>query len=224
MIVKKTNLSEDIMALIKEKIIEGEINPGDRIIETKLAKELGISQTPIREALQRLSGEGIITLVPNKGPVVKTMTMQDVFEIYSMRAMLEGLAMRMAIQHATPKEAAELEQFYMQMKVKCYDDAVETLLPDSSHIHQTIVNLSRHQRLIATYESISFQIALVNRILGRQSTKLKEIEQHKELIDALLARDPDNGERIIRMHVHRSYREFAELGAVDGDSAAFPAF
>jgi DNA-binding GntR family transcriptional regulator len=79
------------------------------------------------------------------------------------------------------------------------------------HIHQTIISLSKHKRLIQTYESISFQIFLVNRILGKESTKLKEVDQHLELIEALKQRDPDNAEKVMRMHIYRSYREFIEL-------------
>lgn len=207
----KQNISRDVVEYIKQLIISGELNPGDRIVETRFARELGISQTPIREAMHQLSGEGIITIVPNKGPVVNELNKSDVFEIYSLRAAIEGLAIRIATQIAPQGEIDKLEAFYMTMKEKSNDDSLDSLLKSSLHIHQSIILLSRHSRLIQTYESISFQIELVNRILGKESTNQKEVVQHWELIEALKLRDPDNAEKVMRKHIYRSYREFIEL-------------
>jgi DNA-binding GntR family transcriptional regulator len=208
---EKQNLSEDLVLYIKQQIIDGELNPGDRIVETKLARELGISQTPVREAIRQLMGEGIITIAPNRGPLVRSLNMKDVFEIYSLRAMLEGLSIRLATQNATEEDIIKLEHFYQQMKEKLHDDSVNSLLQDSLYIHQSIINLSNHSRLISMYKSINFQISLVNRILGRKSTKQKELDQHWELIEALVQRDPDKAEKVMREHIYRSYREFVEL-------------
>lgn len=207
----KHNISREVVEYIKQSILSGELNPGDRIVETRFARELGISQTPIREAMHQLSGEGIVVIVPNKGPVVKELQRSDVFEIYSLRAAIEGLAIRIASQIAPQEAIDELEGFYEAMKVKLVDEAVDSLLADSFQIHQSIINLSKHERLMNMYGSISFQISLVNRILGTQSTKQKEVDQHLELIEALKSRDPAQAEKIMRMHIYRSYREFIEL-------------
>lgn len=211
LLIQKQNISEELVKYIKHQIITGELNPGDRIVETKLARELGVSQTPVREAIRHLHGEGILTIVPNKGPLVRTLDSKDVFEIYSIRSMLEGLAIRLATQHATDAQIAELESFYEQMKRKLHDDGVVSLLPDSLHIHQTIIEMAGHSRLLNMYQSISFQISLVNRLLGARSSKQKEIDQHAELIEALQRRDPDEAERTMRNHIFRSYRDFVLL-------------
>jgi DNA-binding GntR family transcriptional regulator len=214
-ILDNKNISEDIVELIKQQIVDGELNPGDRIVETKLAKELGISQTPVREAVRQLSGEGIIKIVTNKGPIVREFYMRDVFEIYSLRAVLEGLAIRLATFNASEEDIRQLQEFYETMKAKLHDDEVPSLLQESLYIHQSIIRLSNHERLTSIYKSISFQISLVNRILGKKSTKAKEVEQHWELVEALIGRDPDEAEKVMRRHIRRSYREFAELNAVD---------
>ncbi|MCQ6559810.1 GntR family transcriptional regulator [Paenibacillus mendelii] len=210
-VLTKQSISGDLVELIKNQILEGDLNPGDRIVETKLAKDYGISQTPVREAIRQLSGEGIIIIVPNKGPMVRDFHMKDVFEIYSLRAVYEGLAIRIAVMKATDEDILSLQDFYEQMKVKVHDDSIPSLLQDSLHIHQTIIELSSHERLIAMYRTISFQIALVNRILGSASTKEKEIEQHLELIEALSKRDPDEAEKVMRSHIYRSYCEYADM-------------
>jgi len=207
----KQNMSHDLVEFLKQEILGGRLNPGDRIVETKFARELGISQTPVREAVRHLSGEGIVTIVPNRGPVVNELSARDIFEIYSLRASIEGLAIRLATQIATDEEVGALERFYEEMKSKANAEDVVSLLADSLYIHQSIITLSEHTRLIRAYESISFQIALVNRILGNESTKEKEVEQHAELIEALKARDPDKAELTMRKHIYRSYRECLDL-------------
>lgn len=209
--IGKPSMSEELVLFIKQQILEGELKPGDRIIETKLAKELGISQTPVREAIRLLSGQGIITIVNNKGPIVRSLDMNDVFEIYSLRSAFESLAIRLAILHASKEDIHKLEDFYNEMTRKLHDDSVESLLKESLHIHQTIIQLSGHSRLINSYESNSFQIRLAMRILGKQSTKLKEVEQHRELIEALLKGDPDEAELIMKRHIYRSYLEFSDF-------------
>jgi DNA-binding GntR family transcriptional regulator len=219
--LQRNSISEDLVVYIKQQILEGHLNPGDRIVETKLASELGISQTPVREAIRRLQGEGILTVVPNKGPMVCTLDRGDYYEIYSIRSMLEGLAIRLAVLRADDAEIAELEQFYSRMRDKLNDDSVDYLLHDSFHIHETIMKLSKHERLIAMYQSISFQILLANRLLGTKRTKQAEIEQHLELIEALKQRDPDNAERTMRAHIYRSYCEFIELNGLEKDPVEF---
>lgn len=212
---ERQGLSNDIVTLIKQKILDGTLNPGDRIVESKLARELGISQTPVREAIRHLSGEGILTIVPNKGSLVKRLSMQDVFEIYSLRAILEGLAIKLATQLASAQDVADLERFFAAMKAKVDDDSVPSLLADSLQIHNTIIRLANHSRLTSAYSALSFQIARVNRILGQESTKAKEVQQHEELIVALKTGDPDFAEKTMRRHINRSYMEFITLTRTD---------
>lgn len=208
---QKQNVSEELINIIKKQILSGELNPGDRIVETKLARELGLSQSPVREALRQLQGEGIITIVPNKGPSVATLVMKDVFEIYTIRSMLEGLAIRLATKHATDEDIEALETFFNRMKDKLADDSVQYLLEDSLHIHETIIRLSNHTRLFSMYKLITFQVALVNRMLGTRSSKEREVEEHWELIVALKRRNPDEAETIMRKHIYHSYCNFVEL-------------
>ncbi len=209
--LEKQSMSMDLAEFIKQQILDGQLNPGDRIVETKVAKELGISQTPVREAIRQLSGEGIITIVPNKGPMVRTFDMKDIFEVYSLRSMLEGLAIRLAVQHASDQDIEQLVLIFEDMKRKLADDSVESLLQESVQLHQSIIRLSNHSRLIASYDSITFHISLASRILGRVSTKQKEVDQHAELVDAFVRRDPDYAEKVMRKHILRSFNEFREL-------------
>lgn len=214
------SLRADIVSLIKNKIINGDLNPGDRIVESQLVRELGISQTPIREAIHQLVGEQVVDVVPNRGALVRTLSAKDVFEIYSYRAVLEGMAIRLAVQNVTIKDIKHLEQFYGEMKAKLTDDSVELLSQDSSYIHHYIYKLSKHAILLSMYEFISFRIQLVNRVLQRKYSKEQEVAEHLELIEVLKNGDPDEAEKVMREHIYRSYRNFVDIGMFDQNELA----
>lgn len=214
------NLRSEIAFLIKNKIIEGILNPGDRVVESQLARELGISQTPIREAIHQLVGEHVVEVVPNRGALVRTLSAKDIFEIYSYRAVLEGMAIRLAVQNVTIKDIKHLEDFYCEMKAKITDDSVEVLSPDSSYIHHYIYRLSNHSILLFMYEFISFRIQLVNRILQRKYTKENEVSEHLELIEVLKKGDSDEAEKVMRAHIYRSYQNFVDMGMFEENELA----
>lgn len=214
------SLRADIVSLIKSKIINGDLNPGDRIVESQLVRELGISQTPIREAIHQLVGEQVVDVVPNRGALVRSLSAKDVFEIYSYRAVLEGMAIRLAVQNVTIKDIKLLEQFYGEMKAKITDDSIELLSQDSSYIHHYIYKLSMHSILLSMYEFISFRIQLVNRILQRKYSKAQEVAEHLELIEVLKNGDPDEAEKVMREHIYRSYRNFVDIGMFDQNELA----
>lgn len=207
----KLSIREEVIKYIKEMILSGMLASGDRIVETKLAKEMGISTTPVRAALRYLEGEGIITVLPNKGPIVCPLDKRDVFEIYSVRSMLEGLAIRLVALHATFKDIAELERVLEDMRHKINDDSVKYLLAYSFAVHEKIVDLSRNAHLIGKYRSISLQIALVNRLVGTTTPKQEAADMHLELIEAVKSRDPDFAENVIRKHIHKAYVDFVKL-------------
>ncbi|GAA3403926.1 GntR family transcriptional regulator [Paenibacillus hodogayensis] len=216
----KHSLSVNIASYIKQKIINGEWSPGDRIVETKLARELEISQTPIREAVRQLAGEGVVTIVPNKGPFVRTFSAKDIFEIYSYRAVLEGMAIRLAVGNASMTDIRHLEQFYEEMKKKLHDDSFVSLSEDSGYIHYYIFKLAKHAILLEMFSFISFRITLVNRIVGRKYSKEREVSEHWELIEALKQGDPDEAEKVMRAHIHRAYLEFVDTGKFDPSELA----
>lgn len=216
----KQNLGTDVVKYIKQKIISGELNPGDRIVETQLARELGTSQTPIREAIRQLAGEGIVTIIPNRGPLVHELSVKDVFELYTFRAVMEGMAIRLAVQNASNNDIRHLEHFYEEMKRKQHDDTIPSLQEDSSYIHHYIYKLSRHAILLSMYDFISFRIQLVNRIVGRKFTKDREVSEHEELIEALKTGDPDHAEQVMRAHIHRAYKDYIDIGHKTGSDLA----
>lgn len=212
---EKKNLGQEIAQYMKKAILDGKWNPGDRLIETKLARELGTSQTPVREAINQLASEGVIVSLPNRGAVIRDLDAIDIFEIYSIRAVIEGLAIRLATSRATPADISEIESFYNEMKRKINDDDVKSLSHDAEQIHEFIYKLANHSELSAMHQTISFKVALANRILSFNYTKQEEFDQHRAIIEALKKGDPDYSEKVMREHIHQAYLKFVKSKKFD---------
>lgn len=210
LILNKKSLSYEVAQYIKEQIINGEIELGSQINLQEIGKVLEISQTPVREAIQHLVAENVLTNVRNKGYFVKEYDENDIFEIYSIRAVLEAFAIRLATIRATDEEIKVLEDIYNKMKIKLNDDSVSSLSKYSVKIHERIIQMSKHERLIQLNENISFQVAILNRILGTKYTKQQEVYEHKELIDVIKTRNSEEAEKVMRKHIFRSYKNFLD--------------
>src|SRR5213592_4518701 len=108
-IAERRALREDVREAIVNAILQGEFQPGDRIVETRVARQLGVSQSTVREALREIEQLGMIVSTPNRGVVVRPLTRTDVLEMYEMRALLEGHAARLTAQKLTDEDGRELE-------------------------------------------------------------------------------------------------------------------
>lgn len=207
-IMEKKNLSYEVSDYIKDQIIKGEIAIGSQLKINEISEHLGISQTPIREAIQYLVSEKVLENHRNKGYFVRKHNENDVFEIYSLRAMIEGLAIRLAIQRASNEELQNLIALFEEMKTKMDDPKVESISHYSTKIHESIINMSKHDKLIDVNKSISFQVKVVNSVLERKYTKEFEISEHEELIEIMKEGDPGKAEKVMREHIYRSYYTF----------------
>src|ERR1700730_4463945 len=113
-------LRRQVLAELRHSIIAGRLHPGERLIERELISMMGVSRTVIREALRQLESEGLITIIPKKGPVVRTLTLEEARDLYAIRAVLEGLAARLFVQQAAEAQIEGLEQALTVVE-KAYD-------------------------------------------------------------------------------------------------------
>lgn len=210
LIMKKKNLSYEVSEYIKDQIINGEIEIGSQLKLNEISEHLGISQTPVREAIQYLVSEKVLENYRNKGYFVRKHDEKDIFEIYSLRATIEGLAIRLATQRNDEEELQKLIDLFEEMKAKRDDPTVASISHYSTKIHEAILNMSKHDMLIDVNESISFQVKIANSVLERKYTKELEVSHHEELIDVLKEGDPDKAEKVMREHIYRSYMNFIE--------------
>lgn len=187
----------------------GEYPAGMRLKPETIAAQIGTSRMPVREALRRLETEGLVTIRPNRGVVVAGLDIDAMREVFEMRAVLEGLAVRLAMPSLTPAILRDLEAQLSRL-----DDLAESL-PDwtGSHraFHEHLCGLSRQPRLLRQIASLNSLIEPYMRAWIKESGRPGAREHHLNLIDALKSGDPAHGEAVMRQHVLATVDDLAPL-------------
>lgn len=205
------SIREIVLSELRNAIFMREIQPGDRLVETTIANSMGISRTPVREALRQLESEGLAVNIPRKGTVVKGICLEDANEIYDIREALEGLAARRACMNISRKEIKELRQIIKDMD-KCIKACDENTYGEiHNRYNRIIINSCRNKRLIAQMESIYEYLKSLRQIsLMTTERKVEALKEHIEIIDAIEIGDEDAAERLTRKHVKRAKISFQE--------------
>lgn len=187
---------------LKDDIRSGALTRGERVREETVAKALGVSRTPVREALARLQARGLLEITAS-GLVVATISRAQTLELYAMREVLEGSAARFAAQHAAPSEIA-------LMRTLC--DAFPEAFGDpprlarlNARLHGAILDAAHNRYLVRMLEELSDALAL----LPGTTFELPErgplaVEEHAAILEAVAARDPDRAEQAARAHIQRA--------------------
>lgn len=201
---KNNGLSSVAYAQLRAAILRGEFEAGEALFEVRLAERLGMSRTPVREALQVLARDGFIESTPSRGYSVPRWSIDDVRELFELRETLEGAATRYATLRVTAAGIAELEQICEK-----YEQAAEfeawTLI--GTEFHNRIFAFGGNRRIRTLLDSLNAQIMLTRRsvlagVAGRHEDSVRE---HRAILDAIRRRDADAAERLAREHVRLSH-------------------
>ena len=202
-------LPDKVYWSLEEAILEGKIKPGDRLIENELSKGFGVSRGPIREALRLLEKDGLIRRVPRRGAIVEWISKEDISEIYEIVAILEGLAARNFCKGATGDELAKLRQIYQEMETQVKKNNVLKYQKLNREFHEMIVLGNNNKKVKAIYNNFQKQIRLVRKMnlsfVGRPEISLKE---HKNILNAVLRKQPGKAEQEARQHIERAASMF----------------
>jgi DNA-binding GntR family transcriptional regulator len=181
-------LGQAVADVLRDAIYAGRFRPGDRIAQAVVARELGVSQTTVRDALAALEHEGLVRRGPNQGAVVARLSRADVEEIVTLRSALEALAVRRVVHRATPEQLARLEENVRVMKGSSGAGRVADL---DLQFHELLVRFAGHQRLLACWQTLRSQLKLllVSHNLRDPRSPEKTVRHHRQLIRLLKARD-----------------------------------
>jgi DNA-binding GntR family transcriptional regulator len=192
---------------IRQAIVEGHYSPGQRLIEQRIAEELSLSRTPVREALHRLEAEGLVQSEPNRGAVVRALSVDDIADIYGLRARLEGYAAELAAQRATPEEIAAIDDgiaaFAHALAMPAQDlDVVRETHDANRRIHDAILVAAKHDRLSqALGRTIDVPLVFqAFREFDRTETERSHLF-HAVIRDAIVARDGVRAGNLMSEHV-----------------------
>lgn len=190
---------------IYELLLDGTFGPGDRLRETALAERLGISRTPVREALRRLEMQGLLHHEPHRGMVVPTLDHQSVTELYVMREVLEGTAAALAARHATGPEVMILKD--MVAKDRAHLDDPGYLSRSNKLFHETILRSAHNRYLVKTLHALDEAMALLGPTTLAVDGRAEEaLEQHRAVVEAIEKGDAQAAEAAARAHIQGSHR------------------
>jgi DNA-binding GntR family transcriptional regulator len=196
------SLKDQAYAAIKEAILSLQLEPGTPLVEKNLARQLGISRTPVRDALQELKREGFVTRRSFKGTYVTDVTMKDTTEIFQLRAVLEGLAAQVAAPLFSPAELAEIEGHLAAAEAALADGNLTRCSECGQKLHQAIIDKADNHRLAAIIHNLDDHLRrlriLSDRISGRLNTSVVE---HRAVWHALSQQDPAAAEQAMRTHL-----------------------
>lgn len=184
---------------VLQAILAGELSPGMRVPAEAVAEALGISRMPVRDALRRLEGDGAVMIYANRGASVAEYSRDEVAQLIEMRAVLEGLAARLAVPHVTAVEIAELRHRKRQMEQSIEDLAKWMAFHDGFHNYLT--SLSRRPLLMKQTERMRLMLNPYYRRYYEQSREFEIVGlEHQKVIDTIEYKDANHAEQIIRGH------------------------
>ena len=198
--IERSTLHDVVVTRLRDMIIEGQLLAGNRVHEGDLCQQLGISRTPLREALKVLAMEGLVELNPGRGATVRKLTAKDIQDMLSVLSVLENLAGRLTCQMATDEDIREVRRLHDEM-LSFY--AAGDSLPyfkRNQQIHSLLISLSGNESLSMVHELLQSRMKRV-RYLGDQKDESwsAAVEDHEELMAALEARD---GKRLAQAMTH----------------------
>jgi DNA-binding GntR family transcriptional regulator len=201
-VIVRAPLHVQVAERLRILIDSGELAPGTRLNEIELCNTMGVSRTPLREAIRSLATEGLIELQPNRGAIVSIVSQEDVTEILPIMASLEGLGGRLAAVHMDQSRIAQVRQIHNQMISHYKNNEVAEYFETNRLIHELITEGSGNQTLVDTINSLSAKVRRAR--FTAQMTKeswAKAVSEHEEMIAALEAQDPDRLEAILVQHI-----------------------
>jgi DNA-binding GntR family transcriptional regulator len=213
-------LHKDVVARLRDKLIEGVMPPGSRVPEKDLCAEFGISRTPLREALKVLAAEGYVVLLPNRGARVAKMTRNDLEELFAVCGGMEALAGELACKHATDAEISEIKALHDRMAQYYAARDLAGYYPLNRAIHEAIVRATHNSVLITMYENVSARIRRARFVAPMPPDHWQlAMAEHEAILNALQRRDAAMLSSILKTHLRNKLEQVEKAGFAESDDA-----
>lgn len=204
-------LREIVSDALRQAIRDGILPPGERLMEIPLAEELGVSRTPIREAIRILKQEGLIVMIPRRGTYVADMSLKDVTEVFELRSILEELAAELAAERITNEEIEALEQHLVEIGNYMNENNLDKVVQADILFHEILYKASRNDRLVEMINNLREQTLRFRTLSMSQTGRLaKTWDEHRQLVEAISDRDVERARQIARIHMEESEKTLLE--------------
>jgi DNA-binding GntR family transcriptional regulator len=196
-------LAKSVLQQITEAIVSGRLRPGDKLVEAHLARQLGVSRGPVREAIRRLEQMGLAEKIPYRGAFVPRLTQRDIEELHSMRELLEGFAARLLAERCDPQAVSKLQAILDEMRQVAIFGEQRRIITLDIGFHGALIELSEHKLLGEVWAIVSGRLRRFL-VLKRQrlySTLEEAVELHEPIVEAIAAGDAERAEAEAQHHV-----------------------
>lgn len=198
----KLPLRDKVFTQLRDDILSGVYSVNEELKETQIGEALGVSRTPVREALRQLELEGLITIIPNKGAYVTGITASDIHDIYVIRSYLEGLCAKWACRNATEAELQQLEEIVCLAEFHATRNRYEQMAELDSKFHETLYNACGSKMLRHILRDFHQYVESVRRqTLSRSERACAAIAEHKAILEAINNRDEEKAEKLSNQHI-----------------------
>ncbi|NLK08565.1 MAG: GntR family transcriptional regulator [Firmicutes bacterium] len=205
-------LRDIVFEALRDAIIAGQLRPGERLMEVQIADELGVSRTPVREAIRKLELEEFVVMVPRKGAYVAGISIKDIVDVFEIRRALEGLAAELAAERMTEAEIDKLEQIVDKTAETAKQLDVVSAVDMDTGFHEVLYEASRNQRLSGMLYHLREQIhRFRTQSLGRPGRLEIVVIEHRGLVQALRDRKPCLARELAEAHIENAESELLDV-------------
>ena len=198
-------LREIVCEVLRDAIKRGVLEPGERLMEVQLAEELGISRTPVREAIRKLEQEGYVIMMPRRGTYVSSISVHDVKEIFEIRSALESLSTSLAAMRIEPEELDKLRALLTEIEGHIKNKDIDKIVETDIKFHGLLYQVSRNERLVTIISNLKEQLARFRTLSMSYPGRLKEtLEEHRAMVDAIAAGDVDAARDAAERHMEQA--------------------
>jgi DNA-binding GntR family transcriptional regulator len=205
-------LREIVFETLRDAIINSVLKPGERMMEIQMAEEMGVSRTPVREAIRKLELEGFVVTVPRKGAYVAGISMKDIADVFELRAALEGLAAGLAAERITEEELEQLERSLVKIGECVKNNNLEKLIEVDAEFHDTLFKASRNERLVQIVSNLREQIQRFRTASLSTPGRMKfAFEEHKKIVEAVSDRNAELAQALAREHIENAENSMLDV-------------
>jgi DNA-binding GntR family transcriptional regulator len=195
-------LREQVVDHLREEILSNRLAPGEELGEVALARSLGISRGPLREALGQLAAEGLVTIVPRRGAVVRLLSEQEFVEAYQVREALESLAIKLAVPRLSDRDKAELHLMSEDMERAADAGDSDHFFEVNRRFHSRLVHASGNRKLEEVHGQLVAQMTrLLKQSVALRGGMAQSAAEHRAILEAVDAGDPDLAARLLETHI-----------------------
>lgn len=200
-------LREVVCETLRTAIIGGMLKPGERLMEIQLAEELGVSRTPVREAIRKLEQEGFVEMLPRRGTYVANISIKDVIDVYEIRIALDVLAAGLAAERITDAELTTLKKHLNKIKHVVEYDEMEKVGEYDWEFHEVLYKASKNERLVTIINNLREQLTRLRVTSMNYRGRIKDtIAEHELLVESIASRNVDLAKRRAYEHMRNAER------------------